>query len=432
MKYFISTLMAAACLLTACSSDENIKPVDPNGKEDVTPPGKDYGTETDIFHADYVSKRAIALDETQQHISEKANDFAWTFFSKAFEKKEKGKSILLSPLSLTQNMAMLCNSMKGETLFEMMSVLGVSGYELEQVNAFVQQLNKGLDEADSRTKYRTDNAVWYEETLTLNPDFVQRTTPYYHLDIFPSPMDAQTLDAINDWACKSTFGRIEKMVTKLPTGCQSVIMNTVYFRGLWNQELTEKDIREDVFTNESGKAEKANMVAFTQISPYGKGELCQFTTRHFGNGAFAMDFVLPKEGATATEALHEYINIQANTGLEKIVELEFPVFEASTETGLNELLKHLGMDKFINGENPEDFCLFDTPAGQQQVIQKTSLAVSEKGTEAAAGTYVMDIVSPGEEKPEIVQMNLNRPFFYTIRETSTNTPLFIGYLGSIR
>jgi hypothetical protein len=37
-----------------------------------------------------------------------------------------------------------------------------------------------------------------------------------------------------------------------------------------------------------------------------------------------------------------------------------------------------------------------------------------------------------EQKPEIVEMVLNCPFFYTIRETSTNTPLFIGYQGSVK
>ena len=101
---------------------------------------------------------------------------------------------------------------------------------------------------------------------------------------------------------------------------------------------------------------------------------------------------------------------------------------------LNELLQSLGINRLFDCTSPEEICLFDCPVFVSSVIQKTSISVDEKGTEAAAGTYEMfDLTYSGEEqKPKIVEMVLNRPFFYTIRETSTNTPLFIGYQGSVK
>lgn len=84
--------------------------------------------------------------------------------------------------------------------------------------------------------------------------------------------------------------------------------------------------------------------------------------------------------------------------------------------------------------SPNEVCLFDSPVFVSFIIQKTSISVDEKGTEAAAGTHeIFYLTYNGEEqKPEIVEMVLNCPFFYTIRETSTNTPLFIGYQGSVK
>ena len=67
------------------------------------------------------------------------------------------------------------------------------------------------------------------------------------------------------------------------------------------------------------------------------------------------------------------------------------------------------------------------------IQQETSISVSEKGVEAAAATANVPKIDAGETTPpDTVYMKLERPFFYTIRETSTNTPLFIGYQGSVK
>ncbi|MBQ2044518.1 MAG: hypothetical protein II261_06755, partial [Bacteroidaceae bacterium] len=151
----------------------------------------------------------------------------------------------------------------------------------------------------------------------------------------------------------------------------------------------------------------------------------------FGNEAFAMDFILPKEGVNAFDALTEFISTKGYGAKHKRVNLKFPIFESATEMKLNELLVSLGINRIFGNASPDEICLFDTPVFVSSVIQKTSISVDEKGTEAAAGTYEIMYGNTGEEIKE-TEMTLNRPFFYTIRETSTNTPLFIGYQGSVK
>jgi len=61
-----------------------------------------------------------------------------------------------------------------------------------------------------------------------------------------------------------------------------------------------------------------------------------------------------------------------------------------------------------------------------RVEHQTFIETNEEGTEAAAATVVVIIDSAG---PTGLKINLNRPFLYFIRETSTGTILFMGRVG---
>ena len=386
--------------------------------------------EENIFNAEYTTRKDIVLDTQNNTIHNRFNDFSWNTFSEIFSKK-KNANLLVSPLSLNQNIMMLSNGLKGETREEILKAFGISDFSLEEINSYILQLNEGLNGADSRTKYRTNNAIWHDNSMSVQQEFKENISGVYDTEIFPALMNTQTLDSINAWASEKTFGRIKNMVDYLNPATKAVMMNTVYFRGLWTEELPDKQINDGNFTNENGETEQARMVSYPKVSLYAEGETYQTTVRHFGNEAFAMDFILPKEGVNAFDALIEFMTTKGYGSEYKQVHLKFPIFEAVSEMNLNELLQSLGINRLFSCTSPEEICLFDSPVFVSSVIQKTSISVDEKGTEAAAGTYEIMYGSTGEEIKE-TEMSLNRPFFYSIRETSTNTPLFIGYQGSVK
>ena len=426
----------AASALFACSemdvtdirekTEENVKEIE-TVEDDLR------AKEEDIFNAEYTTRKDIVLDTQNSTIHNRFNDFSWNTFSKIFSNKEDA-NLLFSPLSLNQNIMMLSNGLKGETREEILKAFGISDFSLEEINSYILQLNEGLNGADSRTKYRTNNAIWHANSMSVQQEFKENISEVYETDIFPAMMNNQTLDSINAWANEKTFGRIKNMVKNLGPNTVAIMVNTVYFRGLWTEELPDKQINDGEFINENGETEQTRMVWYPKYALYAEGNTYQTTVRHFGNEAFAMDFILPKEGVSAFDALIEFMTTKGYGSEYKQVHLKFPIFEAVSEMNLNELLNSLGINRIFGNASPDEICLFDSPVFVSSVIQKTSISVDEKGTEAAACTEIsFDVTYNGEEqKPKIVEMVLNRPFFYTIRETSTNTPLFIGYQGSVK
>ena len=431
-KNIILASLIIIALCRACNTEDSINP-NVNKENPAETPDTAWiedVKEEDIFNAESTIREDIDLGEQQQKISQKINEFSWDTFSKIFSDKE-GVSLLVSPLSLNQNIMMLSNGLKGETREEILKAFGISDFSLEEINSYILQLNEGLNGADSRTKYRTNNAIWHDNSMSVQQEFKENISGVYDTEIFPALMNTQTLDSINAWASEKTFGRIKNMVENWGPNTVAIMMNTVYFRGLWTEELPDKQINDGEFINENGETEQTRMVWYPKYALYAEGNTYQTTVRHFGNEAFAMDFILPKEGVSAFDALIEFMTTKGYGSEYKQVHLKFPIFEAVSEMNLNELLNSLGINRLFGCTSPEEICLFDSPVFVSSVIQKTSISVDEKGTEAAAGTYEIMYGNTGEEIKE-TEMTLNRPFFYTIRETSTNTPLFIGYQGSVK
>ena len=421
----------AATALFACSEVELTdirEKTEENVKEIETVEDDLRAKEEDIFNAPRTRRKEIALDEGQKVINEKLNTFSWDLFTKTFDNK-KGTNLLLSPFSLTQNLMMLSNGLRGQSLEEIKLAFGLSEFEMEEMNRYSLQLNKGLEEADSRTKYRTDNSIWYRNDLTMQPDFAENVSQYYHAETFPAAMNAETLDSINNWAYQRTYGRIKDFLPSLSPGMASVLINTVYFRGLWYFETS--DIKFRIFHNENGEEENVKFAKLDARSYYSENSMYQAACEFLGNRAFAMDFILPKEGTDPIEALRQYINDGVPYWF-RILKLDYPLFESESKMSLDDLLHHMGINGIYNPQNTSDMQLFNKPTFVSPVIQQTSITVSEKGVEAAAGTINIPATEGYEPQPDTVFVTLDRPFFYTIRETSTNTPLFIGYQGSVK
>ena len=430
-KIYLLASFFALSLLGACDSEELIQPIEKeDGKQEEQQETVDslWQEEEDIFNAPRTRRKEIALNEGEKVINEKLNTFSWDLFTKKFDNK-KGTNLLLSPFSLTQNLMMLSNGLRGQSLEEIKLAFGLSEFEMEEMNRYSLQLNKGLEEADSRTKYRTDNSIWYRNDLSMQPDFAENVSQYYHAETFPAAMNEETLDSINNWAYQRTYGRIKDFLPSLSPGMASVLINTVYFRGLWYYETS--DIKYRIFHNENGEEENVKFAKLDAKSYYSENSLYQAACEFLGNRAFAMDFILPKEGVNPTEALRQYINDGVPSWI-KILKLDYPLFESESKMSLDDLLHNMGINGIYNPQNTSDMQLFNKPTFVSSVIQQTSIAVSEKGVEAAGGTINILATEGYEPQPDTVFVTLDRPFFYTIRETSTNTPLFIGYQGSVK
>jgi serpin B len=153
----------------------------------------------------------------------------------------------------------------------------------------------------------------------------------------------------------------------------------------------------------------------------------------YKGGQLAMLILAPRDDrAAAFEAALSAAALDGVTAAlaEREVLLRLPKFKLSAKFKLKPTLAGLGMPAAFSSE--ADFSGID---GTRQlaisdVIHQAFVAVDEKGTEAAAATAV---VAPPPSIPQVeVELNLDRPFLFLIRDAPTGAVLFMGRLADPR
>jgi serpin B len=155
----------------------------------------------------------------------------------------------------------------------------------------------------------------------------------------------------------------------------------------------------------------------------------------YGNGAYSMTILLPKEGKTTYDIAQgltaESWKTMWQSGVPSggaTVDVKLPRFETNTDLDLVETMSRLGMPNAFDPQTAEfpDFC--NTPTFIGLMKQVARIKVSEEGTEAAAVTEIGMLNSlAGPSQPIHVDFHADHPFIYMISEKSTGTIFFIGH-----
>jgi serpin B len=106
------------------------------------------------------------------------------------------------------------------------------------------------------------------------------------------------------------------------------------------------------------------------------------------------------------------------------VELALPRFKTEFSAGLKDALSALGMSGAFTGSADFSGMTGNRDLYISDAIHKAFIEVDETGTEAAAATAVIMRATAMPAKP--VQVRIDRPFIYLIRDMQTGTVLFLG------
>jgi serpin B len=347
-------------------------------------------------------------------------------------------NVFFSPYSVSLALAMTYAGAKGETATQMEEALSfpLQGSALHRTfNAIDCSLMKA-GRPDSGVELSIVNTTWGQTGMPFKPGYLETIARYYGaglnlLDFSSEPETCRGI--INDWVYQETNELIEDL---LPPGSitsltRFVLTNAIYFFGQWKHTFdTSATEKADFFTTH-GERVQVDMMHHPEASfLYSAGPSYQALQLPYQNDRLAMLLILPETGSFSDveqDITLDFIE-QVTTDLDStMVEVEIPRFEFTTPAiNMSGMLKSLGMIKPFTPD--ADFSGIDSsgnPLYISEVYHKAYIKVYEEGTEAAAATaVVMRTTSIGPHTPLIFRAD--RPFVFCIRDTKTNTILFMG------
>ncbi|NLK48092.1 MAG: serpin family protein [Bacteroidales bacterium] len=359
------------------------------------------------------------------------NEFAWDLFRQVLDNTKEANTFI-SPLSVSIALGMTWNGADGKTRSEMESTLKMSGISEKEINEYYQIMQNSLVKIDPSTKLNIANSIWYKDGFPIYQSFLDVNKEYFNAEVSALDFsDPKSLDKINDWCSKKTNGLIKNPLDRIPADAIMYLINAIYFKGIWSSEFNSKDTSEKDFVTSGGKTNKVDMMRQEQTFNYYEDDQAQYLDMPYGNKAFSMTVILPKQENTIESYLKDFDADEWNAITESLspreVQVYFPKFKVQSKLELKDVLAIMGMPSAFDGE--ANFSrMSENDLLISRIIHSTYCDVNEKGTEAAAVTI---IEMKEMALPENPVFYANRPFIFVIREKSTGVILFMGKMGEV-
>jgi serine protease inhibitor len=349
-------------------------------------------------------------------------------------RQDAGQNVFLSPANVAIALAMTANGARGETLQSMLSALNLNTLDLETVNSNFAALQALLVRDEPGATIAIANALWARAGVAFNADFLQRTQGFYDARI--EALDFDQPDApktINEWVRRQTNDKIPAVVERIPEEIILLLMSAIYFNGKWETPFNPEFTQDRPFYLLNGTTKELPTMYRSDDFEYLKGDGFQAVRLPYAGGGVRMVIILPDADRTLAQ-LTDQLSIENWESWReqfsvKEGQLYLPRFTTRYDKQLNQALSAMGMTEAFDDGRADFSGMRPVPPALfvSQVRHVAYVDVNEAGTEAAAVTSVeMGITSA--MPTETFLMQVDRPFFFAIEETSTGSILFTGLI----
>ena len=351
--------------------------------------------------------------------------FQVSFFNE-INKNKKGKNLIISPLSIFQILSLTANGARGKTQLEMIEALRNTNIEtLNSINYKILETFKEFKTVEIA------NAVMSK--FTPLQEFMKISEKYC------APLERLiSANQVNNWCNKKTHGKITKIIDKLDSLTQMILLNAVYFKGTWKIEFKKGSTQKKDFYNLGTEIKQVETMSQMSKFNYYQDTKIQVVQLPYKDDGMSAIIILPRNNVDINEYITS-LNSEQNSINELIkklriskVNLELPKFELEFYSSLKGVLGDMGIKKAFTNKAELTGLRKENDLKVDDVLHKTYLKVDEFGTEAAAVTAVIIKTKSAMPHKEIVyQMKVNRPFLFLLRSSKLPTDYDLLFMSKI-
>lgn len=348
--------------------------------------------------------------------------------------EDKQENMIYSPLSIKYALKMLQEGASDNTYTQIEEIVGNSNLPTYRNIENTLSLANGIFIRDTYYQYVKDN---YKDIL------VNKYNAEIRQDKFQSAKNA------NEWIEEKTFGKIENMLNDdivTNPDLQMLLINALAIDMEWKNQFDENDTNGRKFYLADGTEMIATMMSressSDDISYYMGDDITAITIdlKEYEETQLEFMALMPNTN------LEQYVDSLTMDNIEEItqklnsasntkagVKINIPKFEFDYDLNLKDDLIKLGITDAFNGNLANFSNMADLERTQKNLyvsdaLHKANIEFSEEGVKAAAVTVfgMMDVTSIGVEKEIPIEINIDNPFVFLIRDKNTNEIWFVG------
>uniref|UniRef100_A0A8C4YCE3 Plasminogen activator inhibitor 1 n=1 Tax=Gopherus evgoodei TaxID=1825980 RepID=A0A8C4YCE3_9SAUR len=343
------------------------------------------------------------------------------------------ENIVVSPHGIASVLGILQLGADGKTKKQLTTVMR---YSVNGVGKVLKKINKAIVSKKNKDIVTVANAVFAKSGFKMEVPFVTRNKEVFQCSVKTVDFEDQNAacSSINQWVKNETRGMIDNLLSPdIIDGALTrlVLVNAVYFKGLWKSRFQPENTKKRTFNGADGKTYQVPMLA--QLSLFRCGTTStpndlwyNIIELPYHGESISMLIALPTESTTPLSAIIPHISTKTiqswmTTMIQKRVQVILPKFTAVAETDLKEPLKVLGITDMFEQSKANFAKITRTESLHvSHILQKAKIEVSEDGTKASAATTAILIAR--SSPPWFI---VDRPFVFFIRHNPTGKQCFV-------
>ncbi len=415
------------------------------------PRERDLALSTEVPAEPHVEEMVERKDtfSIETRVAKSNNEFAVNMYQKLIMLTEG--NIFFSPYSIDSALSISYGGSRGTTEKEIADTLCLEDRD-ETHHVGMNALNQRLMLVGNRdgSELTVANAIWVQKDYEILEEYFSLVSQYYSKVLFELDFQDRIRAAaiINEWVSDHTQNIIQTLFSPdmISDDTALILTNAIYFKGSWVKPFKLENTNDSKFnlieaqpiyvplmyqTSQFHYAEDA--IAQVLELPYGLKQSAWSGDGYTGTQRthdLSMVIFLPREGADFSEfsrklTLYEIESWIRSLGLQD-VEVYLPRFTMRERFSLKGVLSSIGMSSAFSSDNADFTGISnDFEFWIDDVVHEAYVEVNEKGTVAAAATGIVHGCM-GSAPPRPPVFKADRPFILLIRETRTNTILFLG------
>ncbi|XP_028631488.1 serpin B13 isoform X2 [Grammomys surdaster] len=378
------------------------------------------------------------------------------FLSDLFKELNKTNdgNVLFSPLGILTALGMILLGTQGSTASEILKILSseqvTDNFKIkseeeeikkrEEIHHQFQKLLTELNKFSNDYDLIISNRLFGEETYLFLQKYINYVEKYYHASLEPvdfvSAAD-ESRKKINYWVQSQTNEKVKDLFPEgsLNSSTKLVLINTVYFKGLWDREFKKENTKKEDFWLNKNISKPVQMMA--QCGSFSFNLLEDLQAKIVGipykNNDLSMFVLLPND----IDGLEKIIDKISPEKLvewtspghmeQRRVDLRLPRLQVEETYDLKPMLEAVGVHRAFSERANYSGMSAHSGLHAQNFLHRSFLVVTEEGVEATAGTGVgfKVLLTASYEL-----VHCNHPFLFFIRHRESDSILFFGKFSS--
>ncbi len=339
---------------------------------------------------------------------------------------------VLSPPSIGAALGLLTSGAAGETAKQLRQALRLADKDVPQDLLIPLQREAG------DITLTTANSLWLRSGFKPKTAWVTNAKRQFQATVQNLTGNTQSdLLKINGWVKQATRQMIDRLLESLGEDTVAVLLNAVYFKGLWQQPFDKSATKDEnwrpygggdpitvPFMHAQRRCRVAEEDGVTVLTlPLGKAGQ-ETNTR---SGDFAAVLVLPKEGMPLTDFVKGLTSERwrqlLQAGSMQQCQIAVPRLKLDMHRSLVEPLRQMGVTQAFQAEKADFSGIADQRLVVTQVVHRAVVEMDEEGAKAAAATGIAVEVTSA---PIPRVLRFDRPFVFTIVDQRSGLVIFMA------